>query len=52
MIENMIFDFSGLIKDKTDKAEIEYWGHDAGEFIPVKIAETPIQSESDKQPDK
>ena len=39
MTERMIFNESGLIKDKTDKAEIEFWGHDAGEFSPEEIEE-------------
>ncbi len=33
MIEKMSFETSGLVKDKDDKTEIEFWGHDAGEFI-------------------
>lgn len=28
-----IFVLSGHIKDKSDIASIEFWGHDAGEFV-------------------
>lgn len=33
----MIFKISGLIKNEYDKAEIEFWGHDAGEFTLEEI---------------
>jgi hypothetical protein len=33
MKEIMVFQPSGLINDINDKSEIEYWGHDAGEFV-------------------
>jgi len=33
MIEKMTFEKSGLIKDEMSKEEIEFWGHDAGEFV-------------------
>jgi hypothetical protein len=33
MNKEMIFDMSSLIKDKSSLEEIEFWGHDAGEFV-------------------
>jgi len=37
MVEKMIFNPSGLIKDINNKEEIEVWGHDAGEFSVEEI---------------
>lgn len=28
-----VFETSGLVKNPKDLAEIEFWGHDAGEFF-------------------
>jgi hypothetical protein len=36
VIEKMDFKFSGVIKDETDIEAIEFWGHDAGEFVTVE----------------
>ncbi len=33
MTEKMTFEKSGLIKDENDLESIEFWGHDAGEFV-------------------
>lgn len=44
MKEIMVFQPSGLIKDINDKGEIEYWGHDAGEFV----TEEEIEKKLDK----
>lgn len=60
MTEKMTFEFSGLVKDQSDIDLIEFWGHDAGEFVEVeetKIIErvepsekpTPPQSQTNLQ---
>lgn len=33
MTEKLTFIVSGLIKDEADINSIEFWGHDAGEFV-------------------
>lgn len=48
MIEKMTFDFSGLVKDKSNKEEIEFWGHDAGEFVAKEVIES-LKAESQKE---
>lgn len=37
MVEKITFQMSGLIRDKTNLQEIEFWGHDAGEFVLEEI---------------
>jgi hypothetical protein len=37
MTEKMIFVTSGRIKDKNDIEQIEFWGHDAGEFFSEEV---------------
>jgi hypothetical protein len=50
MIEKMTFDMSGLINSSSNNSEIEFWGHDAGEFV---AKETEIVSEEvEKQQNK
>ena len=39
MIEKMSFETSGLVKNKDDKMEIEFWGHDAGEYFYEEVLE-------------
>ena len=39
MTEKLIFEMSGLVKNQTDISEIEFWGHDAGEYILKEIDE-------------
>lgn len=45
MVEKMTFEFSGLIKDTEDKKDIEFFGHDAGEFFPEEIEILPEEKE-------
>ena len=33
MKEKLIFEFSWMVKDRNNIEEIEFWGHDAGEFV-------------------
>lgn len=44
----MVFQPSGKIVDINDKSEIEYWGHEAGEFITEEEIEKLIE-EAEKQ---
>lgn len=46
MIEKMIFNPSGLIKDINNKEEIEVWGHDAGEFTIEEIESIFVEVET------
>lgn len=39
MTEKITFEMSGLIKNMDNVSEIEFWGHDAGEFTKEEIAE-------------
>lgn len=39
MTEKPFFEKSGRVQDINDLAEIEYWGHDAGEFFWPEIRE-------------
>lgn len=48
MTEKPYFEKSGRVKDINDLAEIEYWGHDAGEFIWEEIEK--VITESDDNP--
>lgn len=43
MTEKMTFEKSGLIKDETDLESIEFWGHDAGEFVVEEEKEVLIE---------
>lgn len=45
MTEKPYFEKSGRVKDINDFAEIEYWGHDAGEFIWEEIEKVIIESD-------
>lgn len=42
----MTFEFSGLITDPKDKKDIEFFGHDAGEFFPEKVEVVPEEKEA------
>ncbi len=48
----MTFEFSGLIKDPKNKKDIEFFGHDAGEFFPEEIEllmeEKEVPNETDE----
>ncbi|HEX6977112.1 MAG TPA: hypothetical protein VF185_01970 [Patescibacteria group bacterium] len=37
--QDLIFEPSGLVKDPNNKEELEFWGHDGGEFVPKKSEE-------------
>ncbi len=37
MTEKLTFVPSGLVKDTSDYKEIEFWGHDAGEYFIEEI---------------
>lgn len=50
MTEKMIFEFSGLVKDQTDIDLIEFWGHDAGEFVEVEETKIIERVEPVKKP--
>ncbi|KKT39725.1 hypothetical protein A3K29_02225 [Candidatus Collierbacteria bacterium RIFOXYB2_FULL_46_14] len=39
MVEKITFQMSGLVKDSTSLQEIEFWGHDAGEFVTQEMIE-------------
>ena len=52
MIENMIFDFSSIVSDKQDIKEIEFWGHDAGEFVSSENVDTLETTKEEKEPIK
>lgn len=47
MTEKPHFEKSGRVIDINDLAEIEYWGHDAGEFIWPEIEKILSQSDHD-----
>ena len=49
MVEKMTFVPSGLVKDVDNKAEIEAWGHDAGEFVNEEIDEEQPEVETKKE---
>ena len=49
MAEKMTFQASGLIKDKTSLQEIEFWGHDAGEFTLEEIEEVWLAMEKTEE---
>lgn len=50
----MVFEISGLIKDRSNREELEFWGHDAGEFVireatdekSTKVNENEVESGS------
>ncbi len=44
--QDLVFEPSGLIKDSNNKDELEFWGHDGGEFVPQKSEE---EAGSDKK---
>lgn len=48
MKERMIFVCSGNIKNPDDIQEIEFWGHDAGEFIPLDLYEYMMELEEEE----
>ena len=55
MTERMTFKLSGLVKDPSNLKEIEFWGHDAGEFTEEEVEEiikifAPKETTSDKKP--
>ncbi|HCQ31440.1 TPA: hypothetical protein DIU27_03610 [Candidatus Collierbacteria bacterium] len=39
MVEKITFQMSGLVKDSANLKEIEFWGHDAGEFMTQELME-------------
>jgi hypothetical protein len=46
----MVFDISGLVNDKSSNNEIEFWGHDAGEFFLEGVAELLGQTDGEEVP--
>jgi hypothetical protein len=42
--KEMIFDISSLVKDQASLEEIEFWGHDAGEFVAQEPKPSPEEN--------
>lgn len=53
MKEKFVFEPSDIVNNKLSKEEIEFWGHEAGEFFPELLEESQkIELDFDKQENK
>ncbi|EKD53453.1 MAG: hypothetical protein ACD_61C00040G0005 [uncultured bacterium] len=51
--EKFVFEPSDIVNNKLSKEEIEFWGHEAGEFFPELLEESQkIELDFDKQENK